>query len=161
LKTEVARERVLDINPGCEVSVISAFCLPENIDIFFHSPYDYIADAIDTVAAKTALAVKAMLTGTPIISCMGAGNKIDTCFRVSDIFDTSICPLCRVMRKQLKAAGVTALKAVWSDTPPVRAATVPGVETPGRTLGSISFAPATAGLKMAEEIIKDLTEAPQ
>lgn len=158
LKTEVARERIADINPGCKVSIISAFCLPENIELFFQTPYDYIADAVDTVAAKTALALKAQQTGTPMIACMGAGNKLDTGFRVSDIFATSVCPLCRVMRRQLKDAGVTALKTVWSDRAPVRAAAGPGEEPPGRVPGSISFAPAAAGLKMAEEIIRDLTQ---
>lgn len=158
LKTEVARQRVLDINPNCQVSVISAFCLPENIELFFSSAYDYIADAVDTVAAKTALALKAQQTGTPIISCMGAGNKLDTQFRVSDIFSTSVCPLCRVMRRQLKDAGVTALKTVWSDRAPVPAAAAPDGALPARVPGSISFAPAAAGLKMAEEIIRDLTE---
>lgn len=161
LKTEAARERIADINPGCEVHIISAFCLPDNIELFFQSHYDYIADAVDTVAAKTALAVKAQQTGTPIIACMGAGNKLDTGFRVSDIYSTSVCPLCRVMRRQLKDAGVTALKTVWSDRAPVRAAAGPGEELPGRVPGSISFAPAAAGLKMAEEIIRDLTEAAQ
>ncbi|HQH64303.1 MAG TPA: tRNA threonylcarbamoyladenosine dehydratase [Clostridiales bacterium] len=159
LKTEVARERIADINPGCKVSIISEFCLSENIELFFRSHYDYIADAVDMPAAKTALAVKAQQTSTPIIACMGAGNKLDTGFRVSDIYATSVCPLCRVMRRQLKDAGVAALKTVWSDQAPVRAPDGFGGEAPGRTPGSISFAPAAAGLKMAEEIIMDLTGA--
>lgn len=153
-KTQVAAERIKDINPECKVNIIDGFYLEENSADFFEGGYDYIADAVDTVQAKLSLAAESQRRGIPLISCMGTGNKLDpTLFRVSDISKTSVCPLCRVMRRELKARG---LKVVWSPEQPIK----PGEtaeESSRRALpGSISFVPPVAGMIMAGEIIKDL-----
>lgn len=153
LKTEVARERILDINPDCRVRVISEFYLPENGDAFFRGNYDYIADAIDTVSAKIDLVMQAKKRGIPIISCMGTGNKLDPArFRVSDIYATEVCPLCRVMRRELRSRGVDGLKVVWSDEEPMK----PNHAEGGRVPGSVSFVPPVAGMIMAGEIVHGL-----
>lgn len=148
-KAEVARERILDINPECEITAIQKMYLPENSEDFVLSQYDYIVDAIDNVTAKIDLAVKAEELGIPIISSMGTGNKLDpTAFKVSDIYKTSVCPLCRVMRTQLKKRGVKKLKVVYSEEMP---------KTDGeRTPASISFVPPAAGLIIAGEVIKNI-----
>lgn len=148
-KAEVAKARILDINPKCEITAIPKMYLPENSEEFNLSQYDYIIDAIDNVTAKIDLAVKAEQLGIPIISSMGTGNKLDpTAFKVSDIYKTSVCPLCRVMRTQLKKRGVKKLKAVYSEETP---------KTDGeRTPASISFVPPAAGLIIAGEVIKDI-----
>lgn len=148
-KAEVARERILDINPECEITAIQKMYLPENSEDFVLSQYDYIVDAIDNVTAKIDLAVKAEELGIPIISSMGTGNKLDpTAFKVSDIYKTSVCPLCRVMRTQLKKCGVKKLKVVYSEEMP---------KTDGeRTPASISFVPPAAGLIIAGEVIKNI-----
>lgn len=148
-KAEVARERILDINPECEITAIQKMYLPENSEEFNLSQYDYIVDAIDNVTAKIDLAVKAEELGIPIISSMGTGNKLDpTAFKVSDIYKTSVCPLCRVMRTQLKKRGVKKLKVVYSEEMP---------KTDGeRTPASISFVPPAAGLIIAGEVIKNI-----
>lgn len=148
-KAEVARERILDINPECEITAIQKMYLPENSEEFNLSQYDYIVDAIDNVTAKIDLAVKAEQLGIPIISSMGTGNKLDsTAFKVSDIYKTSVCPLCRVMRTQLKKRGVKKLKVVYSEEMP---------KTDGeRTPASISFVPPAAGLIIAGEVIKNI-----
>ncbi len=158
LKTEVAAQRIKDINPDCEVKIISKFYLPEIADEFSLENYDYIADAIDTVTAKIDLAVKAKEYGVNIISCMGTGNKLDpTRLRVDRIEKTSGCPLCRVMRRELKVRGVSALKTVWSPETPIKPLDC-GEETGKRaTPGSLPFVPNTAGILMAKEIITDLT----
>lgn len=158
LKTEVVAQRIKDINPDCEVKIISKFYLPEIADEFSFESYDYIADAIDTVTAKIDLAVKAKEYGVNIISCMGTGNKLDpTQLRVDRIEKTSGCPLCRVMRRELKARGVNALKTVWSPETPIKPLDC-GEETGKRaTPGSLPFVPNTAGILMAKEIITDLT----
>lgn len=158
LKTEVAAQRIKDINPDCEVKIISKFYLPEIADEFSLENYDYIADAIDTVTAKIDLAVKAKEYGVNIISCMGTGNKLDpTQLRVDRIEKTSGCPLCRVMRRELKVRGVSALKTVWSPETPIKPLDC-GEETGKRaTPGSLPFVPNTAGILMAKEIITDLT----
>lgn len=150
-KAEVARTRILDINPECEVTAVAKMYLPENSEDFVLSQYDYIIDAIDNVTAKIDLAVKAEHLGIPIISSMGTGNKLDpTAFKVSDIYKTSVCPLCRVMRTQLKKRGVKKLKVVYSEETP---------KTDGeRTPASISFVPSVAGLIIAGEVIKDIIQ---
>lgn len=148
-KAEVAKARILDINPECEVTAVAKMYLPENSEEFNLSQYDYIIDAIDNVTAKIDLAVKAEHLDIPIISSMGTGNKLDpTAFKVSDIYRTSVCPLCRVMRTQLKKRGVKKLKVVYSEEMP---------KTDGeRTPASISFVPPAAGLIIAGEVIKDI-----
>lgn len=148
-KAEVAKARILDINPECEITAIQKMYLPENSEEFNLSQYDYIVDAIDNVTAKIDLAVKSEQLGIPIISSMGTGNKLDpTAFKVSDIYRTSVCPLCRVMRTQLKKRGVKKLKVVYSEEMP---------KTDGeRTPASISFVPPAAGLIIAGEVIKDI-----
>lgn len=160
-KVEAERERVLEINPECKVRAVSLFFTPENDGGLDFSQYDYVADAIDTVTAKVELIRRAREAGTPVISCMGAGNKFDpTAFRVADISETSVCPLARVMRRELKRWGIENVKAVYS----TEAAAVPlpaGDEdqkgTAGRpTPGSMAFVPSAAGLVMAAEIVKDL-----
>ncbi len=150
-KAEVARTRILDINPECEVTAVAKMYLPESAEDFVLSQYDYIIDAIDNVTAKIDLAVKAEQLGIPIISSMGTGNKLDpTAFKVSDIYKTSVCPLCRVMRTQLKKRGVKKLKVVYSEETP---------KTDGeRTPASISFVPSVAGLIIAGEVIKDIIQ---
>lgn len=157
LKTEVAKERLLDIWPQCDVQIISDFYLPENADSFFTQSYDYIADAIDTVSAKLDLAVRAWRSGTPILSCMGTGNKLDPSrLRISDIYKTSVCPLCKVMRYELRQRGVPKLNVVWSDEPPRKPQSV-GEATERRGLpGSVPFVPPVAGMLMAGKIILDL-----
>lgn len=150
-KAEVAKARILDINPECEITAIQKMYLPENSEEFNLSQYDYIIDAIDNVTAKIDLAVKAEQLGIPIISSMGTGNKLDsTAFKVSDIYKTSVCPLCRVMRTQLKKRGVKKLKVVYSEEMP---------KTDGeRTPASISFVPPAAGLIIAGEVIRDIIQ---
>ena len=143
-KTEVARERINDINPVCKVTEHRIFYLPETP--FDFSLYDYIVDAVDTVSAKIAIAVNA--AGVPVISCMGAGNKLDpTAFKVADVYSTSVCPLARVMRRELKKRGVKALKVVYSEEEPIKSGAVPA---------SCAFVPSVAGLIIASEVIKDL-----
>ncbi|MBP3367460.1 MAG: tRNA threonylcarbamoyladenosine dehydratase [Treponema sp.] len=163
-KTDAARERLLDICPDTDIRTYKVFFTPENQDEFDFSQYDYVIDAIDTVAGKIALAEKAEKSGTRIISCMGAGNKTDICsLAVADIFDTSICPLARTMRRELKKRGIRALKAVFSTEVPVKAHITDGAElqekgTAGRPApGSTSFVPPAAGLVMAGEVIKELS----
>ena len=156
-KVEVIRDRILDINPDCRVTMLRKFYLPENADEFDLGSYDYIADAIDTVSAKIDLAKKSQELGIPIISCMGTGNKFDpTQFRISDISKTSGCPLCRVMRRELKNRGIKKLNVVWSPEEPAKPA--PSDENNGKrqTPGSLPFVPGTAGLIMAGKIITDL-----
>ena len=157
LKTEVAKERLSDIWERCDVQIISEFYLPENADAFFTKRYDYIADAIDTVSAKLDLAQRAWETGTPIISCMGTGNKLDPSrLRISDIYKTSVCPLCKVMRYELRRRGVERMNVVWSDEPPVKPQSM-GEATERRGLpGSVPFVPPVAGMLMASKIILDL-----
>lgn len=158
-KTEVAKKRVLDINPLASVQVHNVFYTEESAHLFDFSQYDYIVDAVDTVAAKVSLALHAQEAGVKIISCMGTGNKLDpTAFEVTDIYKTSVCPLARTMRSQLKRAGVRALKVVYSKELP-SAADISATEkrVSGRpSPASCSFVPSVAGLIMAGEVIKDL-----
>lgn len=156
-KTEVVKERILDINPECEVNALQKFYLPENADEFILDKYDYIADAIDTVSAKIDLAVKSQELGIPLISCMGTGNKLDpTRFTVSDIFKTSGCPLCRVMRSELRKRNIKKLCVVWSPEEPIKPAKTDEDSGKRQTPGSLPFVPGVAGMIMAGKIITDL-----
>lgn len=148
-KVDVARERILDINPNCNVMVYKTFYLPENADQIDLTQYDYIVDAIDTVCAKVELIVRADKCGIKIISSMGTGNKLKPeLFEVSDIFKTSVCPLAKVMRTRLKNEGIKKLKVVYSKEQPI--ATLDNV------IGSVPFVPSVAGLIIAGEVIKDI-----
>lgn len=157
LKVEAARARILAINPDCRVMTYPIFYLPETADRFDFAQYDYVVDAIDTVAGKVQLIEAAKAAGVPVISAMGAGNKLDpTAFQVADIAETSVCPLARVMRRELRKRGIEHVKVVYSTEPPL--APAPSDEETSRraTPGSVPFVPAVAGLVMAGEVIKDL-----
>ena len=157
-KVEVMRERMLDINPNCEITAYNVFYLPENADEFDLSKYDYIADAVDTVAAKLEIATRAYRLGVPVIAAMGAGNKTDpTRFEVADINDTTVCPLARVMRRELKARGIKKYKVVYSKEEP-RKSGVTDPETGKAIPGSLSFVPSVVGLIMAGEIVNHLVK---
>lgn len=156
-KTDVMKERIALINPEAEVTEYRKFFLPENSEEFDFTRYDYVVDAVDTVSAKIELVMKAEAAGVPIICSMGAGNKLDpTAFEVADIYDTSVCPLARVMRAELRKRGVKRLKVVYSKEPPITP--LPSDEECGkRTVpGSTAFVPSVAGLIIAGEVIKDL-----
>lgn len=161
-KTEVAAKRIKDIHPGCQVTEHRVFYLPETKEKFRLTDYDYIIDAIDTVTGKLALIEEAKALGIPIISAMGAGNKLDpSAFRVKDIYDTAVCPLARIMRRELKKRGITSLKVVCSEEPPLHPAEEKGEDDRRRaTPGSVSFVPPVAGMILAGEVIRDLIEAP-
>ncbi|MCH5200256.1 MAG: tRNA threonylcarbamoyladenosine dehydratase [Oscillospiraceae bacterium] len=166
-KVEAAQERIHDINPHCTVTTYKTFYMPDTADMFDFTQYDYIIDAIDTVTGKLTLIVNAEAAGTPIISSMGAGNKTDpTAFEVADIFDTSVCPLAKVMRYECRKRGIKRLKVVYSKEPPIqpdREALTAYRETDPdnasrRTVpGSNAFVPSVAGLIIAGEVIKELT----
>lgn len=173
-KADVAKERVLDINPDIQVTLWKTFYLPDTADQFDLTQYDYIVDAIDTVTGKIELIEQAQRAGTPIISSMGAGNKMDaSAFEVTDIYKTSVCPLARVMRRELKKRGIKKLKVVYSKEPPItplddmsiscrtHCICPPGTArkcTQRRQVpGSNAFAPAAVGLIVAGEVVKDLT----
>lgn len=173
-KVEVMRDRILDINPRAEVEIYQQFYMPELAEELVRSDYDYIIDAIDTVTAKIDLVVQAQKKGIPIISSMGAGNKLDPSrFEISDIYATSVCPLAKVMRKELRKRGVDALKVVYSKEEPLSpmgseesdpgndciysSGTVPHQSRRRQVPGSIAFVPSVAGLIIAAEVIKDLT----
>ncbi|MCR4655583.1 MAG: tRNA threonylcarbamoyladenosine dehydratase [Lachnospiraceae bacterium] len=152
-KVDVLRERIEDINPRCKVNAHRVFFLPETEDLFDFSEYDYVVDAIDTVTGKLAIIEKAKREGVPVISAMGAGNKLDpTAFKVADIYETSVCPLAKVMRRELKKRGIDSLKVVYSTEEPIKL-----TDAEPRTPGSVSFVPSVAGLIIAGEVIKDLT----
>ena len=159
-KVDVMKERILSINPDAEVTVHKCFYLPETRAQFDFTYFDYVVDAIDTVAGKIALVLQAEESGTPVISSMGAGNKLDpTAFHVADIYQTSVCPLAKVMRRELKKRGVKKLKVVYSKEQPVA---VQNDEeslqsSPRRNIpGSIAFVPSVVGLIIAGEVVKDL-----
>lgn len=164
-KTEVMKERMLAINPDVKVNIHNCFYLPENADDFDFNKYDYVVDAVDTVTAKLEIVMRAKECGTPVISAMGAGNKLDPSrFRVTDIYKTSVCPLCKVMRRELKKRNIRKLKVVFSDEEPIRPAVraedVAELKTSGSsrrsTPGSTAFTPAACGLVIASEVVKDL-----
>lgn len=164
-KVDEAEKRIRSINPDCIVRTHKTFFLPETASVFDFTDYDYVADAIDTVTGKLALIEKAVKAGVPVISSMGAGNKTDpTAFRVADIYDTRVCPLAKIMRRECRKRGIEKLKVVYSEEQPVKPvfseksdeekeSSVRRRDVPG----SISFVPSVAGLVMAGEIIKDLT----
>jgi tRNA A37 threonylcarbamoyladenosine dehydratase len=173
-KTEVMRDRILDINPKADVRIHNCFYLPENATDFDFSEYDYVVDAVDTVTAKIELIMRAKEAGTPVISSMGAGNKLDaSAFRVADIYKTKVCPLAKVMRRELKKRGVKKLKVVYSEEQPIRPIEDMAISCrshcicpPGATHkcterrdipGSVAFVPSVVGLIIAGEVIKDLT----
>ena len=158
LKTEVMAERIQDINPEIKVRRYDVFYLPETAAQFDFSKYDYVVDAIDTVSGKIALVEAANGAGVPIISSMGAGNKLDpTAFEVADISKTSVCPLARVMRRELKKRGIERLKVVYSKEEPIPPTTI-DEETAKAVAGSVAFVPSVVGLILAGEVIKDLTK---
>ena len=159
-KVDVMKERILDINPEVEVETSKTFFLPENSDTYDFSKYNYIVDAIDTVKAKIELVVKANEFNIPIISAMGAGNKLDASkFEVSDIYKTSVCPLAKVMRTELKKRRIKHLKVVYSKETPIKPACEnieKNADNKKRTPGSFAPAPAVMGLIIAGEVVKDL-----
>lgn len=162
-KVDAAKERILDINPDCRVNTYTTFFMPDCSNEFDFTQYDYVVDAIDTVTGKIEIAMKAQAAGIPAISSMGAGNKLDpTAFEVTDIYKTSVCPLARAMRQQLKRRGVKQLKVVYSKEQPIEPVAVSGSETNnsfGRTIpGSNAFVPSVVGLIIAGEVIKDISE---
>lgn len=153
-KVDVLEERLKDINPKLILRKYKCFFLPETSDNFDFKQYNYVVDAIDTVTGKIELVLKAEEAGVPIISAMGAGNKLDpTAFQVADIYKTSVCPLARVMRRELKKRGIEKLKVVYSKEEPVKPAFAEGEET---VPGSVSFVPSVMGLIIAGEIVKEL-----
>ena len=161
LKVDAARNRVLDINPACNVKTWPVFYTPDTADAFDFTQYDYIVDAIDAVTGKLALVERAKAAGTPIICCMGTGNKLDaSAFQVEDISKTAMCPLARVMRKELNKRGIRHLKVVYSQE---EAMTPTGWEEEAAALGkrqipgSVAFVPGAAGLLLAGEVVRDLT----
>lgn len=160
-KTKVMKDRIMDINPEAEVITHELFVLPENMHEIFNRKVDYIIDAIDTVTAKLALVMYAKENGIPIISCMGTGNKLHPeLFQIADISKTSVCPLCKVMRKELKARGISHLKVLFSEEKPIDISGKDSGEDKGmrRALpGSIAFVPPVAGLIIAGEVIRDMT----
>ena len=154
-KVDVLEERLKDINNNLIIKKYKCFFLPETSDSFDFKQYNYVVDAIDTVTGKIELILKANEAGVPIISAMGAGNKLDpTAFQVSDIYKTSVCPLARVMRRELKKRGVERLKVVYSKEEPIK----PQFNEDDEVVpGSVSFVPSVMGLIIAGEIVKDLT----
>ncbi len=159
-KVDVMKERILNINPLCEVNTFKCFFLPETANEFDFTKYDYVVDAIDTVAGKIALVLKANKENVKIISSMGAGNKLNPqAFLVSDIYKTKIDPLARVMRNELKKRRVKKLKVVYSTEYPVKPKEISSEKTSKRSVpGSTAFVPASCGLLIASEIINDLTK---
>ncbi len=160
-KVEEAKKRIHSISPECRVTGIPAFFLPENAEEFDFSSYDYIVDAIDTVTAKLCLIEKAHRAGVPIISAMGAGNKMDpTAFRVADLYETRDCPLARVMRRECRKRGIDSLKVVYSSEKPHKPINPAPIQDPSAprkdTPGSNAFVPAVAGMILAGEVIRDL-----
>lgn len=158
-KVDVMEERIRDINPQAVVHKYRCFFLPESAEQFPFAEYDYVVDAVDTVTAKIELVMKAQAAGVPIISSMGAGNKLDaSAFRVADIYQTSVCPLAKVMRRELKKRGVRQLKVVYSQEPPLTPGYSDEEPPAGRRAvpGSIAFVPSVAGLIIAGEVVRDL-----
>lgn len=173
-KVDVMKERLMDINPAIQIKTYPCFFLPDNADTFPFGEYDYIIDAVDTVTAKIALVMKAEACHVPIISSMGTGNKLDgSMFRVADIYQTKVCPLAKVMRRELKKRGIKQLKVVYSEEMPIRplyhetdTILKAGLSSDGTeqknitrkdTPGSMAFVPPVAGMILAGEVIKDLT----
>lgn len=157
-KVDVMKERILDINPECQVHAYQCFYLPETKDDFDFTQYDYVVDAVDTVTAKIQLVMEAKRCKTPIISSMGAGNKMNpAAFEVADLYQTSVCPLARVMRRELKKRGISQLKVVYSREEAIHPDFPEGEEV---VPGSNAFVPSVAGLILASEVVKDLVKNP-
>lgn len=173
-KVDVAAERVTDINPDCAVKTYKTFYMPDTQELFDFSKYDYVVDAIDTVTGKLTMIENAKRAGAPIISSMGAGNKLDaSAFRVADIYETSMCPLAKVMRRECKKRGIESLKVVYSEEKPMRPLEDMSVSCRSNCIcppdtarkcthrrdipGSTAFVPSVVGLIIAGEVIKDLT----
>lgn len=173
-KTEVMRERMLEINPDVDVRMHQCFVLPENAGDFPYAEYDYVVDAIDTVSAKIQLILHSQQAGVPVISAMGAGNKLDAGqFRVADIYETKVCPLARVMRHELRKRGVKSLRVVYSEETPIRQREDMSISSRTHCIcppdaqhkcierrdipGSTAFVPAVAGLLIAGEVVRDLS----
>ncbi len=147
-KVDAMKERIMQINPECKVTAHCCFYLPETADEFDFTQYDYVVDAVDTVTAKIELVMRAKECNVPIISSMGAGNKLNPAdFEVADIYKTSVCPLAKVMRRELKKRGVKKLKVVYSKEEPIKKCTPPG---------STAFVPSVVGLIIASEVVKDV-----
>jgi len=148
VKVEVAAERLRDINPAAEITPLHQCFLPENAEDFKLETYDYVIDAIDMVTAKLALICACQEKGIPVLSSMGTGNKLDpSCFEITDIYKTSVCPLAKVMRRELKARGIKKLKVLYSKEVPALKCTPPG---------SVSFVPSVAGLMIAGEVVREI-----
>ncbi|MBR5231089.1 MAG: tRNA threonylcarbamoyladenosine dehydratase [Clostridia bacterium] len=157
-KVEVMAARLKDINPQVQVAAYQMFYVPENADLIDLASYDYVIDAVDTVAAKIELAVRSEKAGIPCISAMGAGNKLDpTKIEITDIYKTSACPLARVMRRELKSRGVKALKVAYSTEPALTPLSQPEGESRRATPGSTAFVPSVMGLIIAGAVIRDIT----
>lgn len=160
-KTAVMRQKIADISPDTEVTAYETFVLPDNVEEVFSEKPDYVVDAIDTVTAKIAIAGKAKEYGIPLISCMGTGNKLHPeLFEIADISETSVCPLCRVMRRELKARGIRHLKVLYSKEKPIALSGRDGGKDGEKKRplpGSISFVPPVAGLLIAGEVVRNLT----
>ena len=159
-KTEVMKERILSVNPQAKVEIRNCFFLPEQAASFDFSQYDYVVDAIDTVTAKIQLIIQAKEAGVPVISCMGTGNKLNPAMlKITDIYKTSVCPLAKVMRKELRKRGIENLKVLYSEEEPRIPSTSEEELPKGRRAipGSTSFVPPAAGLFIAAEVVRDLT----
>ena len=160
-KTAAVKERIKSINPDCRVTEHKMFFLPENADEMDFGVYDYVVDAIDTVAGKLAIIEKCSALGIPVISSMGTGNKLDpSAFRIADIYDTKVCPLAKAIRKECRKRGIESLKVLYSEEEAMKPDLSPDEQpAPGKRSvpGSISFVPSAAGLMIAGEVIKDLT----
>lgn len=157
-KTEAMRARIADISPDCLVTVHNMFFMPDNADSIDFSAYDYVVDAIDTITGKIEIIMRAKASGIPVISSMGAGNKLDpTAFEVSDIYKTSVCPLARVMRREMKKRGVRSLKVVYSREEAVKPVDPDISQLSGKPVpGSTAFVPPVVGLIIASEVVKDI-----
>lgn len=155
-KVDVMKERILSINPNAVVNVSKSFYLPENADAFDFGKYSYVVDAVDTVTAKIELAVRAKRANVPLISCMGTGNKLEPAkLEIADIYQTSVCPLAKVMRRELRKRNIENLKVLYSKEEPIKNyLSIQGRAVPG----SVSFVPSAAGLIIASEVIKDIIE---
>lgn len=159
-KTDIAKKRINDINPDCVVTTHNLFFMPDTADFLDFSRYDYVVDAIDTITGKIEIIMRAKSVGVPVISSMGAGNKLDpTAFEVADIYKTSVCPLARVMRREMKKRGVDSLKVVYSREEAIKPR-LDGITQPsGKPVaGSCAFVPSVAGLIIASEVIKDIAK---
>lgn len=164
LKTDCFRERIARINPDCRVTAIPLFFLPETKDRFDFSVFDYVVDAVDTVSAKLAIIESAKAAGVPVISSMGTGNKLHPeRFKICDISKTSVCPLAKVMRHELKKRGITDVKVLFSDEEPLPSVFLPETDSNSRKIppASISFVPSAAGLMIAGEVIREIVDSQQ